>query len=80
MTTLGSDTVHFMGVGGAGMCALAELVARQGRKVSGCDLKPGHSVENLRTLGVTVHEGHDPSHLEGVASLVVSAAVPGAHP
>ncbi len=80
MTALESGAVHFMGVGGAGMCALAELVARQGGEVSGCDLKPGPSVENLRALGVTVHEGHDPSHLDGVASLVVSAAVPGDHP
>ncbi len=80
MTAWASGAVHFMGVGGAGMCALAELVARQGGAVSGCDLKPGPSVENLRALGVTVHEGHDPSHLDGVASLVVSAAVPGAHP
>lgn len=80
MTAWGSGAVHFMGVGGAGMCALAELVARQGREVSGCDLKLGHSVENLRDLGVTVHEGHDPSHLEGIGSLIVSAAVPGAHP
>lgn len=80
MTAWGSGAVHFMGVGGAGMCALAELVARQGQEVSGCDLKPGQSVENLRALGVTVHEGHDPSHLEGVASLVVSAAVPDLHP
>lgn len=80
MTALESGAVHFMGVAGAGMCALAELVARQGRKVSGCDLKPGHTVENLRGLGVTVHEGHDPSHLEGITSLVVSAAVPDSHP
>ncbi len=80
MTVWGSGAVHFMGVGGAGMCALAELVARQGGAVSGCDLNPGPSVENLRALGVTVHEGHDPSHLEEIGSLVVSAAVPGSHP
>ena len=80
MTTSASGTVHFMGVGGAGMCALAELVVRTGRTVSGCDLNHGRSVDNLRNLGVAIHEGHDPSHLAGVDSLVVSAAVPNAHP
>ncbi|GMR13048.1 MAG: UDP-N-acetylmuramate--L-alanine ligase [Gemmatimonadota bacterium] len=80
MTVWGPGAVHFMGVGGAGMCALAELVARQGGAVSGCDLKPGPTLDNLRALGLTVHEGHDPSHLADVGSLVVSAAVPAAHP
>ena len=80
MTALGSGSIHFMGVGGAGMCALAELIAHKGGEVSGCDLNPGSSVNNLRNLGVTIHQGHDPSHLEGVTSLVVSAAVPSEHP
>jgi UDP-N-acetylmuramate--alanine ligase len=72
--------IHFMGVGGAGMCALAELVARAGGRVSGCDLRPSAAVRPLEAMGVTVEEGHDPSHLEGAAALVVSAAVPGDHP
>ena len=73
-------TVHFMGIGGAGMCALAELVIRGGGRVSGCDLKPGYATDRLKELGATVHEGHDPDHLEGVSGLVVTAAVPEDHP
>ncbi len=72
--------VHFMGVGGAGMCALAELVARSGGRVSGCDLRPGPSTDRLRAMDVTIHEGHEPEHLEGAGALVVSAAVPADHP
>ena len=72
--------VHFMGVGGAGMCALAELFVTQGRSVSGCDLRPGSSTDRLRTLDVPIHEGHEASHVEGAAALVVSAAVPMDHP
>lgn len=72
--------VHFMGVAGAGMCALAELLARGGGDVSGCDLRPGSSTAGLEGLGVPIHEGHGPDHLEGVSALVVSAAIPGEHP
>ena len=73
--------IHFMGVAGAGMCALAELFAKRGvGRVSGCDLRPGASTDGLRSMGVQIHEGHEPSHVEGVAALVVSAAVPGDHP
>ena len=72
--------VHFMGVAGAGMCALAELFAKSGGTVSGCDLRPGSTTDRLRTMDVQIHEGHDASHVEGAAALVVSAAVPRDHP
>ena len=75
-----SGLVHFMGVGGAGMCALAEAVARSGGQVSGCDTDPGDAVEPLERLGVPVARGHDPAHLEGAVALVVSSAVPDLHP
>ena len=72
--------VHFMGVGGAGMCALAELFVTHGGNVSGCDLQPGSSTDSLRALDVQIQEGHEASHVEGAAALVVSAAVPPDHP
>ncbi len=72
--------VHFMGIGGAGMCALAELLHRQGMEVTGCDLRPGPSVGTLRSAGVEVTAGHGPHHVERAAALVVSAAVPADHP
>ena len=72
--------VHFMGVGGAGMCALAELFVKRGGNVSGCDLRPGSSTDRLRTLDVQIHKGHEVSHVVGAAALVVSAAVPMDHP
>jgi UDP-N-acetylmuramate--alanine ligase len=72
--------VHFVGVGGAGMCALAELLVRSGGKVSGCDLKDGRALRELAELGATVHVGHDPAHVRDATALVVSAAVPVDHP
>ena len=72
--------VHFAGVGGAGMVALAELLLRSGVTVSGCDLRDGENLRALGARGATVFVGHDPGHLDGVAALVVTAALPADHP
>ena len=72
--------VHFMGVGGAGMCALAELVLREGGQVSGCDTKGGESSSRLSRLGAEVTLGHDASHVETASALVRTAAVAADHP
>ena len=76
----GEGQIHFMGVGGVGMCALAELIVKRGGSVSGCDLRPGSSTDGLRAMDVQIQEGHEASHVEGTAALVVSAAVPADHP
>ena len=77
----GSDKrpVHFMGIAGAGMSALAELLARRGARITGCDANPSH-VDDLRALGIDVLAGHDPAHVEGCRALVVTSAVPKDHP
>ena len=72
-------TVHFMGIGGAGMSALALIACRRGVSVSGCDLDPSGALD-LQGLGVPVCQGHDPAHLAGARAVVVTAAVPGSHP
>ena len=71
--------VHFVGIAGAGMSGLAELLVRRGATVSGCDnsLAPAG---DLRRLGLTLFEGHDPSHVEGARAVVVTSAVPKTHP
>jgi UDP-N-acetylmuramate--alanine ligase len=72
--------VHFMGIGGAGMSPLAEMLLRTGVRVTGCDLHLSLGAIALKELGAEVYEGHDPSHLEGCAALVVTAAVRPGHP
>ncbi|HZB28306.1 MAG TPA: Mur ligase domain-containing protein, partial [Gemmatimonadales bacterium] len=72
-------TVHFMGIGGAGMSALALIACRRGVAVSGCDMDPTGAAD-LAALGVRIAQGHDPSHLSGVRAVVVTAAVPATHP
>jgi UDP-N-acetylmuramate--alanine ligase len=75
-TLFGAGTsVHFVGVGGAGMCALAEAMVRGGVKVTGSDASPGASVDALGAMGVVVHEGHDASYVDGADAVVATAAV-----
>lgn len=72
--------VHFMGVGGAGMYPLAELVLRSGGRISGCDVKESPALRRLEALGATTSVGHDPDHVVGAGAVVVTAAVPSDHP
>ncbi len=71
--------VHFIGVAGAGMSALAELLARRGMSVTGCD-QNASSVADLEHAGVRVQAGHDPAHLAGARAAVYTSAMPKDHP
>jgi UDP-N-acetylmuramate--alanine ligase len=71
----GLKHAHFVGVGGAGMSGIAEVLARYDLTVSGCDLCPGEATARLETLGVAVARGHSSAHLEGVDLVVVSSAI-----
>src|SRR6185369_317822 len=70
--------VHFVGIAGAGMSALAELFIRRGVKVTGCDANPG-GAGDLERLGVHVTT-HDPAHVDAARALVVTSAMPKDHP
>ncbi|UCN16531.1 UDP-N-acetylmuramate--L-alanine ligase [Cellulomonas iranensis] len=72
--------VHLVGVGGAGMSAVAPLLAARGLRVSGSDAHDGPALAPLRAAGVTVHVGHDAAHVEDVDTLVVSSAVRDTNP
>jgi UDP-N-acetylmuramate--alanine ligase len=71
--------VHFIGIAGAGMSALAELFVRRGASVSGCDAA-GDPTGDLGRLGIAVSTGHDPAHIDGVRAVVVTSAIPKTHP
>ncbi|MFC7580828.1 UDP-N-acetylmuramate--L-alanine ligase [Schaalia naturae] len=66
---------HFIGVGGAGMSVVAELLADRGMRVSGSDQADGPALDHLRSLGVDVHVGHDAANVPPGAVVVVSSAV-----
>jgi len=68
--------VHLVGIGGAGMSAIARILAQRGHAVSGSDLNEGRAVTSLRALGVQVHVGHDGAHVADTDVVVTSTAVP----
>lgn len=79
LLTLGGP-IHFMGIGGAGMCALAELVIRRGGTVTGCDAQESAATARLAELGARIQVGHDQLHVADAAGLVVTSAVAPDHP
>ncbi|MFN2431283.1 MAG: UDP-N-acetylmuramate--L-alanine ligase [Gemmatimonadota bacterium] len=80
MRLRGYQRFHLMGIGGAGMSALAELLLAEGYEVTGCDAAPGAFADSLRARGVRVEAGHGTAHVAGTQALVVSSAVPAGHP
>jgi UDP-N-acetylmuramate--alanine ligase len=67
--------VHFVGIGGAGMAGIAEVLINLGYRVQGSDLKVGATTARLTALGAVVHEGHAVEHLGNADVVVVSSAV-----
>jgi len=70
------ESIHLIGVGGAGMSALAKLLAQRGIRVSGSDLKPSEAVAALSAVGVDAWIGHRPEMMADVDIVVASSAVP----
>lgn len=69
--------VHVVGVGGAGMSAIATVLARMGHRVTGSDLKESRGLERLRLLGVRADVGHRAENVPADAdAVVVSTAIP----
>lgn len=66
---------HLIGIGGAGMAPVAELLAARGLEVSGSDARPSAILDRLRAAGVRAHVGHDPAHVPQHGTVVVSTAV-----
>ncbi|MFQ3788267.1 UDP-N-acetylmuramate--L-alanine ligase [Halomonas sp. A29] len=72
--------IHFVGIGGAGMCGIAEVLANQGYQVSGSDLKASTVVTRLREHGIRVIIGHAEENVAGADVVVVSTAVDPSNP
>ncbi|HEX7094583.1 MAG TPA: UDP-N-acetylmuramate--L-alanine ligase [Acidimicrobiales bacterium] len=72
--------VHVVGVGGAGMSAIASVLAAMGHRVSGSDLKASPGLDRLAALGVRVHVGHDAAHVAGADVVAISSAIPDRNP
>ncbi|MEX1056245.1 MAG: UDP-N-acetylmuramate--L-alanine ligase, partial [Natronospirillum sp.] len=72
--------IHFVGIGGAGMCGIAEVLLNQGYRISGSDLNASAATERLEALGARVFIGHRAEHVSKVDVVVVSTAVDKSNP
>ena len=71
---------HFVGIGGVGMCGIAEVLLNQGYAISGSDIRESAVTNRLKSLGAIIFIGHAPDNVEGIDVLVTSTAVDQTNP
>ncbi len=69
------ERIHFVGIGGAGMGGIAEVLLNEGYNITGSDLGPNPVVERLTSLGAQVTFGHHAENVQGASVVVVSSAI-----
>lgn len=67
--------IHFVGIGGAGMGGIAEVLLNEGYRISGSDMGEGAMTQRLQSLGATIFKGHDAGHVYNADVVVVSTAI-----
>ncbi|WP_426417094.1 UDP-N-acetylmuramate--L-alanine ligase [Aestuariirhabdus sp. LZHN29] len=72
--------IHFVGIGGVGMCGIAEVLLNQGYAISGSDIRQSVVTERLAALGMTILIGHDEENVKGADVVVTSSAVANENP
>ncbi len=72
--------IHMIGIGGSGMCPIAELLLSRGYEVTGSDRNDNANVKRLRELGVKVYNEHTADNISGADLVAYSAAVPDTNP
>ena len=71
----GIRRVHMIGIGGSGMCPLAEILHSKGYILSGSDNNEGDTLNRIKALGIKVYMGHNPGNVHGAELVVYSAAI-----
>jgi UDP-N-acetylmuramate--alanine ligase len=72
--------IHFVGIGGAGMSGIAEVLLNLGYAISGSDLLDSVALKRLQSLGIQTYVGHDAQHMAGADAVVTSTAVQADNP
>ena len=67
--------IHFIGIGGSGMCPLAEILHSEGFELSGSDMNESDTLERIKSYGIPVYMGHRAENIKGAELLVYTAAV-----
>ncbi|MFA6302083.1 MAG: UDP-N-acetylmuramate--L-alanine ligase [Legionella sp.] len=69
------EQIHFVGIGGAGMCGIAEMLHNEGYRITGSDTSEGVVVQRLRAMGIKVFVGHKVENIDGADVVVRSTAI-----
>lgn len=69
------NKVHFIGIGGSGMCPLAEILHSWGYEITGSDNNTGDNIDKLRSMGVKVILGQKPENIEGAEIIIYTSAI-----
>src|SRR5919205_2565039 len=72
--------IHMVGIGGAGMSGIAEVLHKSGHKITGSDLKESSYTWRLEEMGVTVYIGHAAEQIGNAEQVVISTAIPSTNP
>jgi UDP-N-acetylmuramate--alanine ligase len=72
--------IHFVGIGGAGMCGIAEVLLNQGYSISGSDMSDSPVTQRLEKLGATIYIGHRSNNVAKADVVVISSAIPHTNP
>lgn len=72
--------IHFIGIGGSGMCPIAEILYRQGFEITGSDIYESDTLERIRALKIPVVIGHKKENVKGKDLIVYSAAIKKSNP
>ncbi len=67
--------IHFIGIGGSGMCPLAEILRSEGFELSGSDCNEGETLDRIKSYGIPVYMGHKAENIKGAELVVYSAAI-----
>ena len=67
--------IHFVGIGGSGMCPLAEILHNEGYEITGSDVAESDTLERIRSYGIPVTMGHFAENVNGADLVVYTAAV-----
>ncbi len=72
--------IHFVGIGGSGMCPLAEILHKRGYELTGSDNNESETLDRIRSYGIPVTMGHKPENVDGAELVVYTAAVKADNP
>ena len=72
--------IHFIGIGGSGMCPIAEILMSEGFEISGSDMNEGETLDKMKGYGIPVYMGHAAENIKGAELVVYSAAVKETNP